>query len=107
MIDTIALWTGYIVLSILALIGVYLTIMALVLFNQRLFRWLSKQAFHLGGGAKDQHPKPPWDRLWIELSWLENCWKAIEDQLGGRNWINPAERPDIERLHELRKEEYE
>lgn len=79
-----------------------------------LFDRMASVAFHVGGGrgreheGGHRHPKPPLDRAWIEALWLKRWVRWLIRELGYSKWNNTTkpDRPDIERLHELRKEHW-
>lgn len=75
------------------------------------FDRVSGFAFSRGGGrtyeheAGERHPTAPWDRVYIEALWLKQVCGWIAFRLGLIRWRHSRpERPDIERLHELREE---
>lgn len=97
----------FVVLLVIGYIGVFVGLVAV----EKAFNRAAKFVFFTFGGRAgeedkpDRMPKPPTDRLWIELRWLASVSRWVQMKLGYMNYVNPAERPDIERLHEVREEE--
>lgn len=77
---------------------------------------LSKAVFKAGGGRTHQHPdgehwpKPPYDRIWLEIQWFERCLYRLGFRLGLRHGELVSDNPwyarniDFERLQEVREE---
>jgi hypothetical protein len=100
---------GVFVVTLVVLLALYVAGAWLLVGGELLFGKLSVWAFHLGGGVvyddgDAKLPRPPWDRLWVELLWLASVVRWVEARLGYYDWGNVGGRPDIERLHELRNE---
>lgn len=102
---------GAIVVAIVLVVVLYIGIGILLMLVERAFERAAKFVFFAAGGRAgeedkpDRAPKPPADRVWIELRWLASVSRWVQTKLGYVNYVNPGERPDIERLHEVREEE--
>lgn len=102
---------GGIVVIIVVSIGLYFVILVTPLLVERVLKWAGKVVFHAGGGRTHEHedgerwPNPPYDRIWIELRWLQGVAQLAQKKLGVVNWVgNPAERPDMNAFYEAREE---
>ena len=97
---------GAIVVGLALLAVAYVSFGLLLLAVERLLTSLSKWVFHIGGGSEGETPRRPFDRLWIEFNWLCSWTRWFIRELGYSSWNNTSKpgRPDIEKLHEQRRD---
>lgn len=105
---------GAIVVALFAIVAAYILVGVTLIGVERGFSKLATVAFNYGGGSTDgfydewTHPRPPWDRLWVELNWIKKCVERLQAALGMTycKYDGLPPRPDIGRLHEVREDEH-
>lgn len=102
---------GALVVLVAALVASWLALGTALILTEGLLYWIDRRVFYAAGGEAGQSgdgrlPRPPFDRLWVELRWLADAMKWVETKLGYANYVNPGTRPDLDRLYELRAEDH-
>lgn len=102
---------GGLVVAAVAVFVVYGLFALVTIFAERACERLDKAVFYAFDGdanpdGSGRTPRPPWDRVWIELRYAASIVRWVQTKLGYANYVNPLERPNIERLYELREENW-